>query len=499
MTISSTVIRPLLLGVVVLMTSSVTAQEPTDAWPRSLPAPATLTQLALMEIEAEEHHDKQADDWTRCLICRVWLYLDDEPQALKCAIDGSRFDKKTNLALFGLAQDQVRILGRVPAIPLSDVMKLTEEASWLWPLSIVRGDLDADRPELALRHLREVPVDKGTFGPVLVETLRLARQLNAKNHTGEVAKLAQQVLEHLKNYDPTPSDNPILAAFAKVCIEIKEPALADAFRHRAIALTEKYHNREPTTYSAFALMQTALANHATGNSDEAQRQLDQAIRIFDSIMSGDEVTDLDLSHRYEALLKMSERLHEFGLPQNSLHCLLSAADYGSLIGNELSRDGASLKLAEAARSLGHLKLAQQYSTRIQRPGFKLTDLRKQVERSRAGGRLDEARQLLESAEQLVVQHTDDDFHIGETAELGLSRALLGDVDRSREHFVRALKLSREHDQDFHQPIARLQVKAGQFEDAYQTLREMTERKYRVYALAELAQAVAKQDYEKRRK
>lgn len=246
-------------------------------------------------------------------------------------------------------------------------------------------------------------------------------------------------------------------------------------------------------------MQSALANHVTGDIDEAQRQLDQAIRLCDQIMRGDEVSDHDLSDRYETLLKMAVRLHEFGLPKNSLHCLLSAADYASRIESPLFHDGASHRLAETARDLGHPELAQQYSDRIQRPGYKLVDLRRQVERLQTNSRIDEARQVLESAERLAMQHTDDEFHVGETAELGLSRALLGDVDRSHEHFQRALRLSREQNQDFHQLIARRQVKAGQFQDAYQTLREMASRRFRVYALAELAQAVAKQDYERRRK
>lgn len=475
------------------------SQNQTRSSQRSLPSAEELIQILMRDLEAEEKESGEPDDYVRGQISKALVYLGQDKSAIDSAAGGSGSWRAINLAV--VVQTQARLTGHTLSAAELAALGLSEEYAWLLPLSIAEGFLESGRATEAHRALESVPVNRGTMNAVIPQFYRLGQQLQHDGSADGLREVLQQAVTLVEEDSLYPSQELHLALLTRLAMRSHQPDVAERFRRQAIVVSDKHQPKDvpiSTPSPIFATLQAALACHEVGDLNESRQRIELAIQQCEQITSGANNPDHDLRERAQTLEKLARRLHEFGHPAETLRCLELSAGNARKLEWAFGRDAGLRDLTVAAHDLNHHELADQFETHIESPSWKLIALRDQVERLRHYGRHDEARKRLLVAEALLPSILELSPRIGEISELGAAWTRLGDSTRGRERFQRALQLSEQDEQSNHQSIARIQIKIGLLNDAFATTQQMTERKYRIIPLVELAVAAATKNFERQR-
>ncbi len=481
----------------------------------SLPVAEWLIHRATAEIEKVESLTGDSEWPARLCISKAWVYLGNEVQALRWALNGDPSDRAVALAT--IAETQSRLSGYRPKWTMSpQLQRLSkgeeDDISWLVLWSLAISLAEADQPNEAWQAAREIPIGRGTAQLAAEALGAIAAKFWQRGEADSVVQVVEQAAALLEAYPKLYDEELLLlASLTRLAVRSKQLELANRLRRQAFAVhdtTIKHVEIGSSNSRMLSAFQIALICFVIGDDEAGQRWLKTTLLECDLMserIPPDEQEfrqpdeDRDRWRRCQNIVKMARKLCEFGLSDKVADWLNYAAVQTEGIQSARTRNAALEMLALASFELGFDQYGDRFQPKVTGALWQQSVWHDRAEVARVAGRLMEAQHYLEAASRLMVDISEDEQPDYQLAKLGEAWVLCGDVARGRAYFSQALNAD-DPSNGAHQEIARKQIKVGLLGDAYDTIcrtRPPVPQSIDLMPIAELAEAVAKLEYERR--
>jgi tetratricopeptide (TPR) repeat protein len=302
---------------------------------------------------------------------------------------------------------------------------------------------------------------------------------------------------------PKPSDrNEQLTKLAEACLTAGDRNTADQFLKRAVdQAAELYRDEAPSPFEVRAWMRIGRMQMLIGHTDAAEESLSRAEEAARSI--GHESSDipgrpesLNIGDCVRALAEIGGLRSQLGQPEPAERAFGQALQLAAQTEDEQRRATHVANVITIQLESDELTRAAAVVKSTPLPAYWRATLHLAI--SEAALQADDretAKSHLSEAHRIVaMMDTTYDRHSLWIA-VAERQAGFGDVEAARLSFQRAIELANADEESrigHYQSIARGQIRAGLYAEAYQTQAAIGESRWRLLPLTELVLAVAKE-------
>jgi tetratricopeptide (TPR) repeat protein len=274
----------------------------------------------------------------------------------------------------------------------------------------------------------------------------------------------------------------------------------------ALAFLQRRGNKEnPSKTLALAWARQGKLHAVFGENELAREAFVEAIQTAngaDEINKAEGLYDSDFraGEHAEVLGRIGAWQLAAGVKDDAQESFRKALTRLDEIKEELKRDHNLLKIVDLQRGAGVVDEALKSIERMKSVYYRASACCHCAETLSSGDRKAEARQLLLRAVELADGKRDPDQTPHMLVEIAETKAKVADLTSARPYYQKAIEISlATQDHNWHQAIARSQLRLGLFEDAYETALGIPNLYYRSLPLAELTEEVAKKEALARKK
>lgn len=469
-----------------------------SAWSAELPSPEKLIEEALA-LHAEMKKKDGDDNWiVLCSIAKAQTYVGRFEDAIDLARSQDDF---TRAIMFSLAVDaQAEVTGRAPAFP-KDFQNAESELAHteLAKFHATRREFD-----LAFQQLAAVRVNRGSASAIADGYIFVANAQLASGKRDAALSTFRKAIGTAKRMQFVPHRVERLLAVVQGTLQAGDRKLAKETADSMQQAAAK-HDRQLATPSLFQVKGWARVGKAwrlLGDVEAAKQAFGHALKLSESVGEEDREfsADLPLGYRVDALTEIGVMQFGPGFQADAAASFAKAVQVAEQLQERFSTEVALTEIVEARFEAGDESGARDTARQVDAPYWQALCF---IKLSNAGFRKKQsaaAHHDLQRAVELAKRIKKRDNQVDVNVKLGSLFAISGDIQRARKTLSGVLAISNTtKGKRFHQWIAFAQVGQGLLDDAYRTIGEIPQRRYRMIPMAKLAARAAQEAFKNRKK